>query len=280
MSTLMGRNRRRPPPAADPFRFGWREVPHQLPNGRMDYDRVPLTLEDVLHPQLGDVMPQAKPHDLDSIYLANVADQRLTNDPRALVGHDLQIIWEPALGLKPHSPDISIILGVRDAKKRTWTSFDVEKEAIRPRAFMEVVSPAYRVNDVVTKVEHYHRARVPWYYIVDRERDEGPVRLLGYQYKQRGYVPLSPDPDGWLWVEPLAIWLATRDNRVVCYDGDTEEEIGDYIGVVAKLEAETQARQIAERRADELAREVQELKYKLHGAETATKPKRRGPKRT
>src|SRR5947209_6601157 len=36
-------------------RYGYRLIPRLLPNGRTDFDRVGLTLEDLLHPQMGDV---------------------------------------------------------------------------------------------------------------------------------------------------------------------------------------------------------------------------------
>ena len=34
----------------DPYCYGWREIPHTLSNGNTIYERVPLTLEDILHP--------------------------------------------------------------------------------------------------------------------------------------------------------------------------------------------------------------------------------------
>jgi hypothetical protein len=35
----------------DPFRYGWRYVKRVLPDGTVDLEQMPLTLEDVLHPQ-------------------------------------------------------------------------------------------------------------------------------------------------------------------------------------------------------------------------------------
>jgi hypothetical protein len=37
------------------FEYGWRDVPRTLPNGRVEWEQIPLTLEDVLHLQYGDV---------------------------------------------------------------------------------------------------------------------------------------------------------------------------------------------------------------------------------
>jgi len=40
-----------PPRDNDPFRYGWRFMHRVGPDGREDLEQVPLTLEDVLHPQ-------------------------------------------------------------------------------------------------------------------------------------------------------------------------------------------------------------------------------------
>jgi hypothetical protein len=146
----------------------------------------------------------------------------------------------------------------------------VADEGVRPRLIVEVVSPAYRANDVTGKVDHYHRAEVPYYVIVDREAVEGPVTVRGYRWTKRRYRPLTADPDGWLWIEPLALWLAARDNRVVAFDGNSEEEIGNYAEVTARLDAERLAREQAEaqaaderRRADEAVRRAEAAEAEL-----------------
>lgn len=36
----------------DPFALGWREVVRRLPNSQLDDERIPLTLEDILHPEV------------------------------------------------------------------------------------------------------------------------------------------------------------------------------------------------------------------------------------
>src|SRR6516162_1114234 len=158
-----------PPPRqstdGDPFRYGWRYVPRTLADGRVEYDQVPLTLEDVLHPDYGDVMPGTLAHEQDRFYLFGVGKKQTASDPTALVLHDVLVFWDIP-GLRQHSPDISVIFGVRQPEKLR-KSFDVAAEGVRPRMLIEVVSPNYRDNDVVTKVEHYHRARVPFYVIVD-----------------------------------------------------------------------------------------------------------------
>ena len=37
-------------PVDDPYRYGWRFVRHEAPDGTVTLEKVPLTLEDLLHP--------------------------------------------------------------------------------------------------------------------------------------------------------------------------------------------------------------------------------------
>lgn len=248
-----------PPTGEEEFPYGWRYVPRTLSNGEIEFDMVPLTLEDALHPQEGDVMPEVMPHALDRVYLFNVLKTQVADDPTAVVLFDMLIFWDIP-GLRPHSPDISVIFGVQHDMENA-TSFHVAAEGVRPELVIEIVSPRYRVNDVTTKVGHYHRARVPFYVLVDREKVEGPIRLVGYRYTSAAYEELRLDSHGRLWLEPVRMWLATRDNRVICFDGDTGAELGDYVQLSKELAAanertaaEAQARQSAERRAAEEAK--------------------------
>jgi hypothetical protein len=54
-----------PPPDDEPFRYGWREVHVARPDGTLDLERLPLTLEDLLHPEEGDHALHSLAHDLD-----------------------------------------------------------------------------------------------------------------------------------------------------------------------------------------------------------------------
>lgn len=240
--------------AADRFRYGWRWVSHTEADGRVNWEQVPLTLQDVLHPQPEDTIPQNSVHDRDWTYLGDVLSGRYRDVPGVEVFRDLIIYWDdPELG--HHSPDLSVVFDVRE-RRPVWSSFHVAEEGTRPRLIIEIVSPSTRVLDVRTKVEHYHQARVPYYVIVDREDEEGPPRLLGRRWTPEGWVDLTLDEQGRLPLEEFGLLLGTRDNRVVASDAHTEQELGDYAQVTRDLEAaeeavrvEAQARQSAEQRA-------------------------------
>ena len=61
-----------PPGASTPLaslKYGWRDVPKKLADGRIKVERVPLTLDDVVHPQFGDVHVLSDAHDDDCSYM-------------------------------------------------------------------------------------------------------------------------------------------------------------------------------------------------------------------
>src|SRR5262245_17545492 len=154
--TSASRPAKKPRAGKASFRYGYRLVPKELPNGRTAFQRVPLTLDDVLHPEFGDVHVLSDPHGDDCNYLKSVLKSRYDVVRSVAVFSDCGIYWDIP-GLRHHSPDLSVIFGVR--RRKDWKTFDVKTEKVRPRLIVEVTSPDTRVNDVVTKVEEYARAK-------------------------------------------------------------------------------------------------------------------------
>src|SRR5438046_1776465 len=87
----------------DAFEYGWREIRHTLPNGETRRERIPLTLQDILHPQVGDFRLHTEEHERLCIYLYNILTMQLANDPLAVVLHDTRVAWaDPEI--EPHGP--------------------------------------------------------------------------------------------------------------------------------------------------------------------------------
>jgi len=135
---------------ADPFRYGWRLVPRPTPDNPYHLEQVPLTLDDVLHPEVGDFIVHSDRHETDRMYLTAVLRARLEPSRRAIVLSDVRIAWDLP-DLRAHGPDVMVIPGVR--KRRNWSTFEVAVERARPALIIEIVSPDARENDVVIKVE-------------------------------------------------------------------------------------------------------------------------------
>lgn len=188
--------------------------------------------------------------DRDTHYLVGVLKRRLADHSRARVLSDCLIDWG-VRGLRPHSPDISVFEGVHNPNTLDWGTFVLNTEGGHPVLVIEIVSPdahkrQARDNDVVTKVREYYRARVPLYLIVDQQRAGGPRELVYYRRGARRFVRVPPDEQGRVLLEPVRLLVGLRDNRVVCWDADTGEEIGDITALDRDRQAAEQGRQIAE----------------------------------
>ncbi len=242
------------PEEADPFRYGWRYVRVQGPDGTESFEQIPLSLEDVLFPEIGDFIVQTDPHDTDVHYLKDVFKSRLDVNPGAAVVSDCRVDFNLE-GVRPLGPDVGVFFDVR--QHRPWRTLDVAADGVRPGMVVEVTSPDTRTNDVDAKVDYYHRARVPLYVIADALVDDGAtrrLRLIAYQDTPAGYCEIAPDARGWFWLEPVRLWLGvTKErrlgyDRLACFD-ENGDELGDYTAVSKALELEQEARAQAEARA-------------------------------
>jgi len=244
-----------PGSAADPFRYGWRHVVRKQPDGRVELEQVPLTLEDLLFPEEGDFTVQYRSHIEDCLYLKMIFDFRLAREAEAVVTCDCRVDWNLP-GVRPLGPDVAVFLGVpRDHDPGTLR---VARAGVRPVVVVEVTSPDTRKNDLGIKKGFYERARVPYYVVVDARPggERRRVKLLGFRHAPGGYEPMPLDDRGRLRLEPLGIWLAIADGRVVGLDGETGEPIVGYVEL-AQSRAEAEARaDVAEARsgADAIAR--------------------------
>ncbi len=278
LSTVRKSPAPKPAPAPrqpDPYRYGWREVLITRPDGTEALDHIPLTLEDVLHPEEGDHIVQTEAHDWDRVYLKEVFRARLDDNPTAAVLADCGVDWNIP-NVRHLCPDIAVFFNVK--RHIDWNIFDVAAEGARPVLVLEVTSRSTRKNDLGAKVEFYHRAKVPLYVIADAvgRGAKRRIKLIGYQYERKTYKPILPGEDGRIYLEPVRLWLGiTRDRqagflRLACFDPDTGVELGDYTAVSQALvearalaeaehrraEAEAQARAEAEARIRELEAEL------------------------
>jgi Uma2 family endonuclease len=254
------------PPPDNPFYYGWRYVPRTLPDGRVEWEQVGLTLEDVLHPQEDDVIPERPRHEIDRDYLSVALRTRLPGLTGGLVLSDCLVNWGVE-GLRDLSPDISVFEDVRVPPDPDKGTFRLTEAGGRCVLVIELVSPHTRTNDVDRKPEEYHRAGVPLYVLVDQEREGAPRKIRAYEWRPDGYGPVPLDSRGRLLLGPLGVCLGLKDEWVVLYDTVSGEELADYEEIAqarkeaeaARRVAEEQARQEAEsRRAAEDARRLAE----------------------
>ena len=207
------------PDKKDPYPYGWREAIRTLPDGTEVLERTPLTLEDILHPQVGDYRMHDPTNMSDFVTISTMycpPDSQRSRMPWSCMtcvwpGHTL--ISESAW--TRHCGDFQ-----RPATHINWSTFSEAEEGTKPSLIIEIVSPSTRSVDVVKKVDHYARVGVPNYIIVDRFERRGVMvrELVGYRLTPDGYEELSPNADGWLRLEPVNLWLGLEGEDLVCYD--------------------------------------------------------------
>lgn len=242
---------------ADPFLYGWRYVKRTIPNHSAVWEKVPLTLQDVLHPQEDDFIVTTHEHAQLLHYLAAVLRRQLKNQPGAVVLSDCRIAYPPHTGIDPHGPDIAVIFGVRQEKN--WGTFDCEAEGTLPAFVIEVTSPATRQLDLFTKVEEYAQVGIPYYIIVDTyRRQKHELRIIGYQLDEAGeYVFLDPDERGWFWLASAQSWIGIEEDKVYLYD-EFGQRLEDYVALSNQVEAIENRAEEAENRAKKAEQQAEQ----------------------
>jgi Uma2 family endonuclease len=250
----------------DRFRYGWRFVKKFVRDGSTRLVQVPLTLEDVLHPQLDDVIPERTYHQRDAEYLRPIFRRRTARLPGGYFLADCLIDWNIP-GILNHSPDLAVFRDVAQPPVENIGTFRVGTFGGRCVLVVEIVDPDTRENEVVHKLREYHRVRVPLYVLIDEERENGPRTVVGYRYTAPRYVRMRPDRHGRVLLKPLGLWLAVEDQRAVCYDADTGQRFRDYGELCQAREAERQAREEsdARQRAEQRVRDLEAELRRLRG---------------
>ncbi len=240
----------------DRFRFGWRMTPRLQQDGRVAWERIPLTMQDILHPQVGDFRVHTDERKRFCVYLNDVIEAQVADDPSAVVLHDTRIAWGHP-NVDPHGPDVALIFGVR--QRQRWGTFDVIEEGTRPILIIEITSPETRHLDLEDKLDEYEQVGVEYYVIVDTllTRRRTHYELIGHRLTPEGYVRMPANEQGWLWLQPAQIWIGLIDNQVTCFD-EQRNRIGNYVEVSEALkEAEAQIEQ-AEQQASQARRQAEQ----------------------
>ncbi len=212
--------------------------------GKVEIERIPLTLEDVLHPREGDYIPHSTQHGDECIYIQHACRTRLHGRPGVLVLNDCLIHWGN-LGVRPMSPDVAVIFDVADPTRRRGMFYTVA-EGTSPAVVVEVVSPDGRSTDEA-KIALYHQVGIPDYVMIDQLREDGPRWLRHFRWQHGGYAELPVSANGVL-LAVAHVQIRLRDNRVVCFDERTGEEIlhpdqAEVARVQAELKAQAEARE-------------------------------------
>ncbi len=209
-------------PDCDPFRFGWRWVRLASTNGVLGESQcVPLTTDDLLHPQEGDGIPENTIQERDRTYLASVLRLRCAIRP---VFASCQTVWWTGecrawATIPPTSVSsrrCAIGVGGRLSSSRAARSSAAagDRDRVAGRLGPQGVTTTWSPRS-----GHYYRAGVPLYAIIDQE--EGAPRTswgIGPAGRIRASAARQARPAA-ARVRRTAIGL--RDNVAVCWDART-----------------------------------------------------------
>ena len=260
------------------FRYGSRIVHMPQGDGTMLWREVPLTVDDFLDPEEGDLMVQGNWHDWVLSALSGMLRRWLERSLEVTVFSDFKMRWgipdipEPA-------PDVCVVRGLRERRKYRG-SLDLKAEGVRPCLLIEVVSPLYRHHDYESKVEIYQRVGIEEYLIIEPREDQ-PFALAGYHLGPKGRYQLIVPDAGRLLSKTTGLWFSPhpepdfdRERFVIVEDVATGERLrtaGEEAQARRDAEAraaeEAAARRQAEARAQEGEAEVERLKKLLASRE-------------
>ena len=235
------------------FPYGWRYLQITEPDGSIRSERIPLTLEDALHPQEDDCIP-SNPVQNELVQSITNAIRMLLHDREdLLIFNDVLIDWGVP-GIKAMSPDIAVLFGVKP--EDGFGMYHIPREGVRTEVVIEVTSPSTRKNDVVDKVDLYARCGVPRYVIVDVKphphRDVLQwIQLKDYRAGEQGYDLMSPDESGVVWLETLGLGLVVEGKTVRCLDAQGRPIETDVLEL-------RQAREDARRQANEAQQQARQ----------------------
>jgi colicin import membrane protein len=171
-------------PATDPFFWGSRWLAVDGVDGTRELKEVPLTREDVLDPQEGDMMVHGQLHGEMVRRLAVLLENEFRLQGRAMtVLDDVKMRWGIP-GVKEPAPDLAILPFARNVQEHSFGGYSVGVEGPLPCLVIEVTSPHYRTIDLEDKVEIYCRAGIREYLILDILAT--PIALIGYRLTAAG----------------------------------------------------------------------------------------------
>ncbi|MEM7532383.1 MAG: Uma2 family endonuclease [Chloroflexota bacterium] len=237
----------------DPFRYGWRYVEDTMIDGTIETKRIPLTPYDLLHPQEDDYRVQNLEHKRYCNYVGMVLETHITQMP--LPDHYLLDDARIDFGLpdvEPIGPDIVLMCFVYDrySEPHKGTVY-VGRDGDRPELVIEVTSPSTRQQDFNEKPWYMQQAQISYYVVVDVVPPIARRRVYGYALTADGYyVGIQPNEQGWVWLEPVGLWIGLNDGAVECYDAEGNLML-DHTAQTERADAEQRRADEEQRRADE-----------------------------
>jgi len=265
-----------PAPKVDPGAYSSSRFPKETrealfrpvvqPDGDVVIEKIPLTLDVLLHPREDDQVSQSRPHHKKLNPLADTLERFLERQPGVGVFSDLMILWGQ-LGERDVAPDVFVVKSLRD-RDAIDLSFDPVAEGANPCLVIEVVSTSSRAlvqKDAEKNPELFARMKVEDLVLLypprpaTAERLRLDVRRLGASGRYRANLP---DPEGWIRLPSVGLRIKADEDgeQLLIEDVKTGERLLTSVEEEAarraaeeRAEQEAEARRAAEQRAEQEA---------------------------
>lgn len=212
--------------SVDEFFYGYRYV-CSVQHGKDVWDQVPLTLDDVLYPQMDDKMMQSWEHSEFGTLLYEVIRHYAMHQPGMHVLWDVGMDWRVA-GARNPVPDILVLIGIWKKPIREYGVYDRAKYGGTPALAVELTPHSTRYLDVNTddsersKCIIYERLGVLYYVVIDtiKQGANDTPPFWGYELVQGAYQRRQPDQHGRLWIPSVGVFLGTYEQSLAWFDTD------------------------------------------------------------
>ncbi len=250
------RRRAAPPRRKDPFRLGFRERMITTPDGREVLEQIPLTPEDLIYPEEGDVVSQGMPHfSFLKSWIASMV-YHLEKRPGFVVTSDVNLVLRH--DKRNCAPDIAVIKGDFD-HLGLEAGINLREVGGRLLFALEAVSTSEKEienKDIEKNVDRYAREGVREYFTVYPKTKNKVSDLVGRRLGPAGkYVDIAPDAQGRVASEMVGLLFSidAGTKGLVVEDAETgkrllifEEEAKARQQAEAAQQQEAEARQKAE----------------------------------
>ncbi len=244
-----------PPGADDPFRLGFRERATTAPDGRTVLEQIPLTAEDLVYPQEGDVVSDGFPHNWFLHPLADAIRRHLGKRPGILVVCSTVLVLGDG---KNAGPDIAVIEGDVDLSRirRAINLRDVGGRLIFALEAVSTSAKEIKDKDLEDNVKRYAEEGVDEYLTVFPVVERKVKDLVGRRLPDQGkYETIAPDADGRMYSEQLGLYfyIDPESEELVAVDAETGQRLLSSEEEEARADREAEARQQAEAHAEQEA---------------------------
>jgi Uma2 family endonuclease len=202
-------------------------------------------------------MAETEVHLKDMIDTIQVLEDHFARQPNVYVCGNLLLYYEEGNPRKHVSPDVLVALDVPKEPPRDY--YLVWKEGKAPDVVVEITSKSTRHEDTKKKFEIYRGIlRVSEYFLFDPTEDYLSPPLRGFRLARGKYVRIKPSA-GRLPSTVLGLHLERDGTKLRLFDPGTGR----------RLPTRLEAREAAERRAQDEHRRAEEQRHRALAAEAA-----------